>query len=357
MRRKVFLLVPSDSPAGPIKGAYALANALAGTREVVLVFLKNGPGAEAALDSRVRRVFLSAVAKSLIGRMRAYSRLLSDAGGRVNVASLSMCFSADMVNMFCRHRAVIFSSVRGNLLVNYRHDYGALGVFLAMFHLACLRWYDCVVAMNRPMAALVRNYSRRKPEIIGNFVDECPLEKWRSSSVNTGALRFVFIGALSSRKQPGLLLAALRQLRIKNVVASIDIVGTGPLLDLLEAEAARLDLLDSITFWGFVDKPAELLSKADAMVLPSLSEGTSRAALEALHLGVPCVLRNVDGNAELIEDGENGTLFDADSELAAAMLRAAQMKRDRGTTTSLLPKAFRQSEASRRYMDLLDSIK
>ena len=51
------------------------------------------------------------------------------------------------------------------------------------------------------------------------------------------------------------------------------------------------------------------------MVLPSFSEGVSRSALEALFLGVPCVLRDVDGASELIHDGINGYLFNENSEL------------------------------------------
>ena len=38
------------------------------------------------------------------------------------------------------------------------------------------------------------------------------------------------------------------------------------------------------------------------MVLPSFSEGTSRAALESLFLGVPIILRDVDSNKDLIDN-------------------------------------------------------
>jgi glycosyltransferase involved in cell wall biosynthesis len=62
-------------------------------------------------------------------------------------------------------------------------------------------------------------------------------------------------------------------------------------------------------------------------VLPSLSEGAPRAALEALFLGVPCVLRNVDGNACLVSSGVNGVLFQTDDQLLEAIKGAVVLAR------------------------------
>ena len=54
--RQIFITVPSPHPTGPIKGAYALANALAAERQVTLVTLKRGPGADAELARALGRV-------------------------------------------------------------------------------------------------------------------------------------------------------------------------------------------------------------------------------------------------------------------------------------------------------------
>ena len=91
------------------------------------------------------------------------------------------------------------------------------------------------------------------------------------------------------------------------------------------------------------------------LVLPSLSEGVSRSALEALYLGVPCVLRDVDGSSELIQEGINGYLFSENSELPNAMMRAVELSRNRNELVSLLPEKFRQKRAARQYLDLLES--
>jgi glycosyltransferase involved in cell wall biosynthesis len=122
------------------------------------------------------------------------------------------------------------------------------------------------------------------------------------------------------------------------------------------AERVReLKLDQAVSLHGHRDDPYDILARADVMVLPSLSEGLSRASLEALYLGVPCVLRAVDGNAELIREGTNGTLFRENTSLAAAMAATAAWSRAlTGKRESLLPDAYRQGSAVSSYLALLD---
>ncbi len=354
--RKLFILVPSFSPAGPIKGAYALSNAFAEECEVTLVSLKRGSGAQSRLDGRVHQLCLEELAKSMFGRIYAYQQLLRDAGGRKVVASISMCFSADMVNILCRKKAVTCSSIRGNLLINYRHDFGVLGILVAIVHLFALRWFDIVVAMNNAMARQINFYAGVMPVVISNFIDETSIELWRKSSYPKGVLRFVFIGSLTERKKPIQVIRALKQIQLQGIDARADFVGSGPLRDLLISEITKLDLVGSIKLHGFLEEPFRILVNADVLVLPSLSEGISRAALEALHLGIPCVLRDVDGNSELIVEGYNGALFVDDKQLPVAMLRAAKISSAHYQCSSLLPINFRQARAARQYLELLESF-
>lgn len=351
--RTIFILAPSPSPSGPIKGAYALANALAPLRRVVLVFLKHGPGVDAPLDERVEVVSLAQTPGGWHARLGAYRDLLRKEGGRNKAGSISMCFSADWINRFCRNQAVICASVRGNLLENYRLDYGWPGTFLALGHLLALRTFDHVVAMTSSMAEQIRSVSAVRSQVIGNFVDEAALERYRQNDpIMSGALRFVFVGSLSRRKQPELIIAAMEKLREQD--AQLDVLGAGPLREELEGLLVSKGLQGRVRLHGQVADPFSVVASADVFVLPSRSEGASRAALEALYLGVPCVLRDVDGNFELLAVPEAGTLFSQDEDLAEAMLRAAMFARARPVKTSLLPLAFRQESAACQYLALLE---
>ena len=64
------------------------------------------------------------------------------------------------------------------------------------------------------------------------------------------------------------------------------LVGEGPLLDTLQAQAAGLGLGDRFVFAGFRRDVAATLSAFDVSVFPSLWEGTPLTAFEALARGL-----------------------------------------------------------------------
>ncbi|WP_162906647.1 glycosyltransferase [Algihabitans albus] len=268
---------------------------------------------------------------------------------------ISFCLSADAMALQVRRHARWISSVRGNLPRNYRFDYGPPGVALAIAHLTSLRLSDRVVAMTEPMAAQIARYTGRNSKVIGNFVDEAPLEAFRRSPDPQAPYTFAFLGNLSLRKQPHVLLDAVRRLVAQGVKLQVDVMGEGPMLAALTETVQKNDLEKQVTLHGHVMCPYRLLARADALVLPSLSEGMSRAVLEAMQLGVPAVLRDVDGNRALVHEGRNGLLFARDADLPSAMLEAAELRRKQAACGSLLPQEFRQGPCAQAFLDLVEA--
>ena len=350
----IFILVPSLSPEGPVKGAIALANELVKQRNIVLVVLKPGKGVHAPIDEKIKVISLYQI-KSWRMRLTAYKDYLKKSGGKDNVASISSCFSADIFNLFCRGHAVTCSSVRGNLPDNYKLEYGWRGSLLALVHLILLRGFDHVVAMTASMGKQVSRFLGRYPEVIGNFVDEEALEKYRTNRYNEGVIRFVFVGSLTIRKRPLLLINAIETLSSQGYKVRLEIIGEGPLRNTIESAVSNRGLDDIVHLHGQLSELHHLVGSADVFVLPSDSEGLSRACMEALYLGVPVVLRDVDGNSELIQSGKNGFLFNSESELPIVMLQAANLaieKRDR--SVPLLSSRFSQGHAAQAYLDLVE---
>ena len=322
---------------------------------MTLAAVKEGPGADAELSSTVRQVSLATFG-SIPKRISAYKRMLIEAGGRAQTASISFCLSADMVNLLCRNHAVCCASIRGNLPQNYTMDYGPLGIPIALGHLLALRGMDHVVAMTTAMSAQVARYLGRSPAVIGNFVDELALEPYRDVSARKGPLRFVYLASLTRRKRPELLIGALASLLSKGVQARLDILGEGPFKPVLKELISKYNLSEVITLHGHQCNPYPWLARADVMVLPSLSEGISRAGLEALYLGIPCVMRDIDGNTEIIRDGINGKLFREEVDLPSSMLAAAQLSRLRVARANLLPESYHQHTAAHAYLQLVESV-
>jgi glycosyltransferase involved in cell wall biosynthesis len=81
------------------------------------------------------------------------------------------------------------------------------------------------------------------------------------------------------------------------------LVGEGPLLGPLQAQAAALGLGDRFVFAGFRRDVARTLSAFDLSVFPSLWEGTPITAFEALAMGKPIVATDADGLLDILTDG------------------------------------------------------
>ena len=103
--------------------------------------------------------------------------------------------------------------------------------------------------------------------------------------------------------------------------SALILVGDGPLKARIEEEVEASGLTTSVWLTGARDDIPLLLNCFDMFVLPSLAEGISNTLLEAMASELPVIATRVGGNAELVVDGETGTLVpraDADA-LAAAL--------------------------------------
>jgi glycosyltransferase involved in cell wall biosynthesis len=130
-----------------------------------------------------------------------------------------------------------------------------------------------------------------------------------------------FVGRLDPVKNIKLLIGAFAQLKASQANLRCLLVGDGPERDELQAEVAKHELSAEFVFAGYRSDADQLVHCMDMFVLPSLSEGTSMALLEAMSAGVPAVVTNVGGNIELIEDGVSGFVVESDSvaELVGAL--------------------------------------
>ncbi|MFN4300032.1 MAG: glycosyltransferase family 4 protein [Thermaurantimonas sp.] len=79
-------------------------------------------------------------------------------------------------------------------------------------------------------------------------------------------------------------------------------VGDGPLLPELKTEVEHLRLHNRVYFAGYVSDGNQLLSVADVLLLPSLSEGFPLVVLEAFQRRVPVVLNDIPTFEGLFSD-------------------------------------------------------
>ena len=73
------------------------------------------------------------------------------------------------------------------------------------------------------------------------------------------------------------------------------------------------DLKDNVIFAGNRSDIPDILAASDLFILPSRSEGTPAALIEAMASGLPCIATNAGGIPEVITNGDNGYLFEKEN--------------------------------------------
>jgi glycosyltransferase involved in cell wall biosynthesis len=58
--------------------------------------------------------------------------------------------------------------------------------------------------------------------------------------------------------------------------------------------------------WGNSHTSRQFLEETDIFVMTSVFEGLPFSLLEAMAIGIPCVVSKVDGNTDVIQNNENG---------------------------------------------------
>ena len=134
----------------------------------------------------------------------------------------------------------------------------------------------------------------------------------------------LFVGSLVDRKGPDILLRALAEVSLPCIF-----VGDGPMRASLERLAIRVGdrRPGGLHRSARSSRRQHYYSGAEALVLPSVSEGVPLVALEALRAGVPVVASNLTGIASVVRHGENGLLVDPGDE--ASLAQGAGAPRDR----------------------------
>ena len=133
-------------------------------------------------------------------------------------------------------------------------------------------------------------------------------------------MRVLYIGALVPHKGPHLLIQAVRVQAVRGVPAgslTVSLYGEraaawNAYADQLEADAADLPVRFCGTYAH--DELRAILARHDVLVVPSLCEETfSLVTREALQAGLPVIAARRGALPEVIRDGVNGLLFEAEN--------------------------------------------
>lgn len=173
------------------------------------------------------------------------------------------------------------------------------------------RWTYALITMNEEDSYLARhNLKTAKVFCIpgvgvdmrrfGQEASEMEKSRFRREhDISPDAYILLSVGELSSRKNHSAVLHTLPKLAEKNVYYII--CGQGSLKKTLLREAEKLGVGNRVRMTGYLEQVEVFYRNADIFVFPSVQEGLPVALMEAMAASLPCVVSDIRGNKELID--------------------------------------------------------
>jgi glycosyltransferase involved in cell wall biosynthesis len=146
-------------------------------------------------------------------------------------------------------------------------------------------------------------------------------ETRRRLGISPEAFVVGWVGRMTAVKRTEDVLLAFKGVLDRGVDAWLCLIGDGPDRRSLERRAHELGITRRCLFVGYQDDVAPYYEAIDALLLPSVNEGTPVSVIEALAAERPAVATRVGGIPDVVRDGVDGYLVDVgDAETLAARL-------------------------------------
>ncbi|WP_366922272.1 glycosyltransferase [Metallumcola ferriviriculae] len=180
-----------------------------------------------------------------------------------------------------------------------------------------VRYTDHAIAVSEALARDIQRVERFPMEKVTTIYNGLSLEKFNQITEVTRKKRDLglditapvvgVVARLIPQKGVGCFLKAAKMIQAEIPGVNFLIVGDGPARKSLEKQSTELGLRKTV-FAGFRFDVPQLLPIINIFVIPSLSEGLSIGALEAMAARRPIVASRVGGLPELIQHGKTGML-------------------------------------------------
>jgi len=368
---KLVFVTGSSSPGGAERQTVALVNALAdrGHQCHAVCIKETGDLFESI------RLRDGGTARCLAAARYLGVRAVIDLAEHLRTLRPAAIIAANGYALMYSWLAIRLSRVRAPLVVTF-HSNRLLGpkeqLQMALYRL--FFWTaDCAVFVCRKQRQYWRRqgvFSRRNELIYNGVNTEAFRDRW--SAEERGALRRKlgfseadYVIGLSALLRPEKnhvqLVDAVARLRRMRIPARALMIGDGETRDAVVRRARALGVAGSIVITGLQRDVRPYVSACDAVVLCSLTEAVSLAAIEAMALGRPVVHSDVGGAAEMIVPGRNGFLFpvgdtDAFVDRLAALADRALSGRMGREAQATVEARFSERTMADRYELLLQEI-
>lgn len=144
---------------------------------------------------------------------------------------------------------------------------------------------------------------------INNGVDIGLLNRIPTEDADDGVLRVATLGRICAQKNPKM----FNKIALSHPEAEFIWVGDGDERDELTAP--------NVTVTGWLDRETALsrIGQADVFIMTSRWEGLPLALLEAMYLEKICIVTDVEGNRDIVQNGKNGFVCASEEEFSRTL--------------------------------------
>jgi len=180
----------------------------------------------------------------------------------------------------------------------------------------CSFFTDGLITINMEDYRFAKKYLHAKKTYYVNGVG-IDTEKYKGKSakskkelfgIDEDSIVLLSVGELNSNKNHEVVLKAMAEINNPNIYYFV--AGIGELKDYLENIAKELGVSNNFQLLGYRKDIKELLEYSDVFCFPSLREGLPVSVMEAMAMGVPCIVSKIRGNTDLIRDKINGIVVE-----------------------------------------------
>jgi glycogen synthase len=180
-----------------------------------------------------------------------------------------------------------------------------------------MHYADRIVAVSQwTKDILIRKYgvAAEKIEVVHNGIIASE-EEFSVAPSPVGSHVVTFLGRVTHQKGPGYFVEAARKVVDNFPDAHFIVAGSGDLLPQTIERVAQLRLSEKFHFTGFLNKEwiSKIWSMSSVYVMPSVSEPFGITPLEAIQAGVPVIVSNQSGVAEVMPHALKVNFWDTDA--------------------------------------------
>ncbi|WP_311746344.1 glycosyltransferase [Proteus penneri] len=232
---------------------------------------------------------------------------------------------------------------------DYRHEYGLVkSIVMSLLHINALKKVDTVISVSQSVSEYIKLKYNLNSKYIRNGVKE--KEEKKSLRNEQKIINLVYVGNLDKRKN---VKALLKSFDMLDGNFRLHIVGSGP-----EEEKLRkqYSFNSKIIFEGYSNHVDDILYKSDIFISASTFEGLPMAVLEALSIGIPCILSNIPPHNEIINLNKCfGEIYNFNKDNNLDEKIQSCIKKDRQDIHTNFIKYLSSSRMAKEYIDIINN--